>query len=166
MKRLLICLIIAQVSLTFAHASGMEEQNVTKAKQDIEALLDSFHEAAAVADLPIYFNAFAEGATFLGTDVSEVWDIPTYRKIVENSGTKGWVYIKRHRDITVASNASSAWFHEVLDSVKYGTSRGTGTLIKTNKGWKIVQYHLSFPIPNQLSKEFTAKIREHEGENR
>jgi hypothetical protein len=39
-------------------------------------------------------------------------------------------------------------------------SRGTGTLIYDDKlkSWSIVSYYLSFPIPNDLSKEYCSKI--------
>ena len=46
---------------------------------------------------------------------------------------------------------------------RYGVCRGTGVLLATEKGWRIAQYHLTFPIPNDLAKEFTAHIQEHTG---
>ena len=42
----------------------------------------------------------------------------------------------------------------------YGVCRGTGVLVLTEEGWRIAQYHLTFPIPNELSAEITARIKE------
>ena len=57
----------------------------------------------------------------------------------------------------------TAWFDEMLWNEKYGTCRGTGVLVLTEQGWRIAQYHLTFPIPNELSAEFTSRIKELEG---
>jgi hypothetical protein len=53
-----------------------------------------------------------------------------------------------------------------LDSAAYGTSRGTGTLALTPWGWKIEQYALTFPIPNDLAKEMTGEIKSFESHGR
>lgn len=53
-----------------------------------------------------------------------------------------------------------AWFDELLDSASYGECRGTGVLEKIEGGWKIVQYHLTIPMPNDLAKDLVARIRE------
>ncbi|MEO8576511.1 MAG: nuclear transport factor 2 family protein [Gemmatimonadales bacterium] len=47
----------------------------------------------------------------------------------------------------------------MLDSESYGTSRGTGVLVRKNGKWKISQYALTFPIPNDLADGMTAEIR-------
>ena len=39
---------------------------------------------------------------------------------------------------------------------------GDGVLVLTDGVWRIVQYNLTFPIPNDLAKEFSEKIREYE----
>ena len=39
-------------------------------------------------------------------------------------------------------------------------------MVLTANGWRIAQYHLTFPIPNDLSSEFTARIKEFEQERR
>jgi hypothetical protein len=53
-----------------------------------------------------------------------------------------------------------AWFDEVLDSASYGECRGTGVLRREDGVWKIAHYNLTIPIPNDLAKDFVAKIRE------
>ena len=50
---------------------------------------------------------------------------------------------------------NSVCFDEQLSS-QYGPARGTGTCIQVDEGvWKIVQYHLSFPIPNDIAVKVT-----------
>jgi hypothetical protein len=40
---------------------------------------------------------------------------------------------------------------------------GTGVLVRDEDGeWKIAQYALTFPMPNDLAEELTARIREFE----
>jgi len=51
------------------------------------------------------------------------------------------------------------WLDELSASAGYGTSRGPGTLVLTPDGWKVSQYALTFPIPNDLAKDMTAKIK-------
>jgi hypothetical protein len=41
----------------------------------------------------------------------------------------------------------------------YGTSRGTGVMVLENGGWKVAQYALSFPIPNDLAAGITEQIK-------
>ena len=128
--------------------------------------LDSLHAAAARADGPGYFAHFAPDAVFVGTDVSERWTLPEFRAYADPifAQGRGWTYTARTRTVTLAPLACRcvAWFDEVLDSESYGTSRGTGVLVRGPGGWKVAQYALTFPIPNELAKEFTARIREHE----
>jgi ketosteroid isomerase-like protein len=130
-------------------------------KREINTTLDSLHRHASTADWNEYFELYTKDAVFIGTDVTERWDIPTFKGYA--AGAKnGWTYTPRERHIDLTPDGNSAWFDEILDSENYGTSRGTGILVKTQKGWKIAQYHLTFPIPNALAGNFTAKIKEYE----
>jgi len=123
----------------------------------VAAVLDGYHQAAAEADWQTYFDLLSEDAVFLGTDVSERWPKAVLREYAIDSN--GWIYLPRERNINFTPDGNSAWFDEVLDSASYGTSRGTGVLIKTDEGWRISQYHLTFPIPNALAKSFTDEIK-------
>jgi ketosteroid isomerase-like protein len=123
----------------------------------IGQVLDSFHEAAAEGDWARYFALMADQGVFLGTDVGERWPKAEFQAYA--AGRSGWTYYPRQRNIDLTPDGNSAWFDEVLDSVSYGTSRGTGVLVKTAAGWKIAQYHLTFPIPNALSREVTDRIK-------
>ena len=63
-----------------------------------------------------------------------------------------------------ALKAASDWAFssDPAGTTAYGTSRGTGVLVKRPDGWKVAQYALTFPIPNDLAGEMTARIRAHE----
>lgn len=120
-------------------------------------VLDEFHQAAAEGNWAVYFDLMSEDAVFLGTDLNERWTKPVFRDYAGNRS--GWLYTPRQRNINFTPDGNTAWFDEVLDSASYGTSRGTGVLIRTDAGWKISQYHLTFPIPNALSRQFTDEIK-------
>jgi hypothetical protein len=131
----------------------------------IADVLDSFHEAASKADGELYFSLFFEGGVFIGTDVTERWTVAEFRDFAEPyfSEGRGWTYTPKERHIDLSPKGETAWFDEVLWNEKYGTCRGTGVLVLADEGWRIAQYHLTFPIPNDLTVEVTARIKEFEG---
>lgn len=129
----------------------------------VEKALDAFHTAASKADEEAYFALLAPNAVFLGTDATERWDKAAFRAFAHPhfSKGKGWTFKPRDRRIDFSQDGRVAWFDELLDSESYGECRGTGVLEKAaDGGWKIVQYHLTIPMPNDLAKGFVAKIRE------
>lgn len=126
-------------------------------KSDISAVLDNLHTYASKADWDRYFALYTDNATFLGTDVTEVWTPDELRGYASQSN--GWTYVMRDRNIDLTPDGNAAWFDEVLHNANYGTSRGTGILIRTESGWKIAQYHLTFPIPNDLAAGITQQIQ-------
>jgi ketosteroid isomerase-like protein len=138
-----------------AAGSGRPAQAVDET--EVAATLDRFHAAAAGADWNTYFGLMSEDAIFLGTDAGERWDKATFRRYA--SPTKGWTYSLRERHINFTPDGNTAWFDELLDNAKYGTSRGTGVVIRTPSGWLISQYHLTFPIPNDLAAGITQQIQ-------
>ncbi|HKV08183.1 MAG TPA: nuclear transport factor 2 family protein, partial [Thermoanaerobaculia bacterium] len=73
---------------------------------------------------------------------------------------KAWTFKPRDRHVDFSRDGQVAWFDELLDSATYGECRGTGVLEKGEGGWKITQYHLTIPMPNDLAKDFVARIRE------
>ena len=147
------------LSLLFTSFVSFADDKAELAAAD--SVLDSLHDAAAKADWDRYFNLYTEDGIFLGTDVTERWTMDQFKGYA--SGSKGWVYTKRERHMAITADKNTIWFDEILDSAKYGTSQGSGLLVKTDAGWRIAQYHLTFPIPNDLAKEFTDKIKEFEG---
>ncbi len=124
-------------------------------------VLDDFHLAAAQADEARYFGLLAENAVFLGTDGSERWEKEAFRAFAHPhfAQGKGWTFTPRDRHVTFSTDGKVAWFDEALDSATYGACRGSGVLEKTKAGWRITQYNLSIPIPNDLADEFVARIR-------
>jgi hypothetical protein len=132
----------------------------------IHTLLDNFNAAAARADGPAYFGSFTPNAVFVGTDASERWTLPQFRAFAEPyfSQGKGWTYTPTSRTITFADIECRcvAWFEENLDSASYGTTRGAGMVVKGPDGWKIGQYVLTIPIPNDIAKDVVADIKAYE----
>lgn len=120
-------------------------------------VLDKLHASAAQADWNTYFNLYTTDGIFLGTDVTERWTIEQFKKYASDS--KGWVYTKRERHMSLTPAKNAIWFDEILDSKNYGTSQGSGLLVRTEGGWRIAQYHLTFPMPNDLAEDFTNKIK-------
>lgn len=131
----------------------------------IENVLDDFHAAASEADGERYFSHLAESGVFLGTDATERWTKDQFRAFAEPyfAQGRGWTYLPRERHVTLSADGQTAWFDEILDSASYGTCRGSGALQKHDGRWQIEQYNLSIPMPNDLAKEFVARIREHAG---
>ena len=146
-------------SLLFVSFTSLADDEADLKAADI--VLESLHDAAAIADWDRYFNLYTDDAIFLGTDVSERWTMDVFRRYA--APTKGWVYTKRERHMAITPDKNTIWFDEVLDSKSYGTSQGSGLLVRTGAGWRIAQYHLTFPMPNDLAKDFTDKIKEFEG---
>jgi len=132
----------------------------------IAAVLDRLHAAAAAADGRAYFDLYTPDAVFIGTDATERWTLPEFRAYAEPifSQGRGWTYRPRSRQIILGPDGRTAWFDELLDSESYGTSRGTGVLLQTPEGWRVAHYALSFPIPNDLARDITARIRAHEAQ--
>jgi len=128
------------------------------------ATLDALHRAASTADGATYFDLFTPDATYIGTDVTERWSIAGFRAYAEPyfAQGKGWTYAPRSRSLTLAplDCRCVVWFDEALDSEGYGTSRGTGVLVRGDDGrWRVGLYALTFPIPNALARDMTGRIR-------
>ncbi len=136
----------------------------TPEEEAAAVVLDALHEAASKADGATYFDLFTADATYIGSDVTEHWSIAEFRSYAEpyfNRG-RGWTYTPRSRSLTLAplDCRCVVWFDEALDSQSYGTSRGTGVLVRGDDGkWRIALYALTFPIPNALARDMTARIR-------
>ncbi len=148
MKYIYSIVIAFVLSLNSVHAED---------KANISAVLDQLHDAASKADWPRYFALYTDDGVFLGTDAGERWDKPTFKAYAAQSN--GWTYTMTERNIDLTPDGDHAWFDELLVNAKYGTSRGTGILIRTPSGWKIAQYHLVFPIPNDLAEGITQQIQ-------
>jgi ketosteroid isomerase-like protein len=162
MTRFLIAVLLLLSSL--APANALPNATGETDKKSVDAVLTSFHTAASRADWDTYFSLLSDNAIFLGTDASERWGKAFFKGYAAK--TKGWTYTLRERHINFTPDGNTAWFDELLDQEKYGTSRGSGVLIRTSAGWKISQYNLTFPIPNDLADGITQQIQTFEAKQK
>jgi len=131
------------------------------ARSAIDQRLDELHAAASRADEASYFACFAPEGVFIGTDATERWDVPAFRAFAHPhfSQGKGWTYRSTERHITLAPSNDVAWFDELLQNDMLGTCRGSGVLRNIRGDWRIAQYNLSIPIPNDKAKTVVEMIR-------
>ncbi len=162
-------LILAFFFLSGPIAKSMDPPKAKPEFTEANELLDRFHLAAAKARFADYFSCFSEDAIFLGTDAKERWNVTEFKQFAKpyfDKG-KGWNYEKKDRHILVSRDGNHASFDEILNHIPgdgkaengYGTCRGSGVLRKVEGKWKIEQYHLTIPIPNELAKEIVQSIR-------
>lgn len=123
-------------------------------------VLDDWHDAAAKADEARYFGHFAKAGVFLGTDAKERWTASEFRAWARPFFTRGkaWTFTPKSRHLTLSADRATAWFDELLDTQNMGLCRGSGVLVKEGGVFKVALYDLSVPIPNELVKEFVARI--------
>jgi ketosteroid isomerase-like protein len=128
----------------------------------VEAVLDAFHAAAAVADEAAYLATLTDDMVFLGTAPGERWAGAEWRDFVHSyfSRGKGWAYEPADRSVVLASDGVTAWFDETVANEHYGACRGSGVLRKEDDAWRIAQYNLTIPVPDELAPELVARIRE------
>jgi hypothetical protein len=133
-------------------------------ESQVSVVLDDWHSAAAAADEARYFGHFARDAVFLGTDATERWTVEEFRRYAHPHFAKGkaWSFRSVSRHVSFSADGSVAWFDEMLDTPNLGPSRGSGVLVREGGQWRIAQYNLSVPIPNDLMDEFKKRIRESE----
>lgn len=119
-------------------------------------VLDALHAAAARGDGEAYFGLFSDDATFLGTDRRERWSFEEFRDLYEPymDAGRGWTYHVRDRDLRVEGDW--AWFDETLWHDEFRHCRGSGVLTRLDGAWKIRQYNLTFPVPNEASRRMIA----------
>ena len=128
---------------------------------EVGAVLDRWHNAAATANQDLYFGSFAKGGVFIGTDPEERWDVDTFRIWAAKyfKGDSAWVYIPTQRNVVVSVDRTYAWFDEVVWNNSYGECRGTGVLQRLGDAWKIAQYNLSIPVPNDVMNGVVRETR-------
>ena len=131
---------------------------------DVAAVLDDWHAAAAAAQEERYFGHFAAGAVFLGTDATERWTVEEFRRYAHPYFAKGkaWSFKAVERHVAFSADGAVAWFDEKLDTPNLGPSRGSGVLVREKGAWKVAQYNLTVPIPNDLMKEVKERIEKYE----
>ena len=126
----------------------------------VDETLDLFHRRASDADVA-YFKLFIEDAVFIGTDATERWTLSAFKEYALPYFEKGqgWTYLPVTRHVNFSPDRTIAWFDEILDNQRFGTTRSSGVLIQTQDGWKVSQYHLTVPIPNDKMDDVVKVIR-------
>jgi uncharacterized protein (TIGR02246 family) len=134
----------ALLTIACAHAGAREAAS----REEIAAVLDDFHDAAARADEDRYFRHFADDGVFLGTDATERWGVKAFRDYAHPHFAKGKAWTFRGQNRRISSRDDVAWFEEDLVTQNLGPARGSGVLSLQNGRWLIEQYVLSVTIPN------------------
>lgn len=126
-----------------------ESINLPASKKEVNIFLENWHKAAADANFDNYFNALDSTSIYIGTAAEEIWtkeQFASFSKPYFDKG-KAWDFKTLDRTIYINNSGDLAWFNELLNTWM-GTCRGSGVLEKINNTWKIKQYVLSVPIPN------------------
>jgi len=116
----------------------------------INNMLDSWHSAAAMADMTSYFDKIDKDGIYIGTDATEYWtkqEFYNWSKPYFDKG-KAWTFKAKERHIYFTEDQALAWFYEKLEA-SYGELRGSGVIRFEEGEWKIMQYVLSLPVPNE-----------------
>ena len=130
---------------------------------EIDRVIDGFHGAASRADFDAYFSLWEPDSVFLGTDASERWvgdEFKAFARPYFEKG-KGWTYVPRQRVWTMIKPGAMQ-FDELLTNDKLGTCRGSGVLVQRDGQWKVLQYNLSIPVPNDIADQVAGQIRGHQ----
>ena len=135
---------------------------------EVNRELDGLHDDAATGDDSKYLAHFDQAAVYLGTDATERWDFADFAEFVhghfqpkmasDGTATSGWKYRSLRRAVTLSADGNVAWFDEDLLGAAAGPTRGSGVLVRKDGRFRIVQYVLSVPIPNQHFAEVRALV--------
>jgi uncharacterized protein (TIGR02246 family) len=159
----LLCLTLFSATPDAGVTPAAAKASTPPATASVEAVLEDWHRAAAQADEARYFAHFTPDAVFLGTDGSERWTRDEFRAWARPFFSKGkaWSFTPSSRHVSLSRDGAVAWFDEVLATPNMGPARGSGVLVKEAGAWKIAQYNLSVPIPNELLDDVKARIEAH-----
>ncbi len=140
----------------------MAVSNLLNETGNVSSMLDLLHEYASIHDSDLYLGLFADDAVFLGTDAAERWDKTAMAQWVIPlfASGSGWTYVSSNRHIFLSDDGSTAWFDEQLFNEKFGECRGSGVLRQIDTEWKLAQYNLTIPIPNELAHSVVDMIKE------
>ncbi len=128
--------------------------DLTARKAAADQDLDAWHLAASRASEADYIDqGMTADGIFLGTDPDERWTRESFRAYVKPhfSKGKGWTLKSTRRWLSFNAAGDTAWFDEDLNSKELGPARGTGVMVWVwaDGRWKVAQYNLSIPIPNE-----------------
>lgn len=149
--------------IAFALAAALQTAPAETAESRIDAVLDQLNVASSKADLDTYIGLFTPDARFVGTDRTERWTLDELKAYAAPGFTRGqgWSYVPSERVVTVADIDCRcvAWFDEQLTNASYGAARGSGVMRLVDGDWKIAQYVLSFPVPNEVADQVVDVIK-------
>ncbi|PWE00665.1 nuclear transport factor 2 family protein [Marinilabilia rubra] len=135
-------------------------------KETVEAVnkvLNKLLRSQEQGDVESFANCFVHDASVvhIGTDIDEFFiSWREYFHWVDDVllSRKGQEINAKDTRIRVSINGQTAWYSQLIDTC-YETRdeitriegfRHTGVLINTDKGWKIVQSHVSAPINTSI----------------
>lgn len=124
-------------------------------KEAINALMNAWHKAAAVADEATFFGSMTADAYYIGTDASERWikdEMIAWSKKYFDRDT-AWAFTPLKRELFFTNDGKTAWFDETLDTWM-GICRGSGVVTLTKDGWKINQFVLSVCVANDVVNNY------------
>jgi hypothetical protein len=159
-----LILMISVLLLSSCCQKGQNEpgnRSADSLRVQIGRFLDEWHNAASRADLQAYFEKIDEQGIYIGTDATEHWAKQAFYDWSKPYFDKGkaWSFQAEERNIYLSEDQKIAWFDEKLSSAS-GPLRGSGVLIHKNGEWKIVNYVLSLPVPNEKFPEVLELIGE------
>lgn len=133
-----------------------------KTTDKIEKVLQELLQAQEQGNIESFANCFHHDSTVvhIGTDVDEYFTSwRDYLHWIDDFllSRKGHEINAKETRIRVSEDEKTAWYSQLIDTC-YETKgeitriegfRHTGVLIKTPKGWKIVQSHISAPLATE-----------------
>jgi ketosteroid isomerase-like protein len=127
-------------------------------KDELSLLIREWYYAASEGQIEKFFDFFVqdERATYFGTDPHELWyGFQQIRaNVEENFKTYGsWTVMSKNLQVNQVGDVA-IFTDEVELSARLQSSsiaedaRMSGVLVREKDGWKILQAHFSFGIPN------------------
>jgi hypothetical protein len=153
MKRFLIGIICTAI----IGVSCKTTSDTEAAKVAVNATLDGWHQAAALANYNKYFSYMTKDAVFIGSDPTENWKGISFKDYCKPHFDKGkaWNFTPIERNIYFNTDNTVVWFDELLNT-QMKLCRGSGVMLLENNIWKIRHYTLSMTVPNENTKEVVA----------
>lgn len=125
------------------------------------AALTEFHQSVQDGDADRHFGMLAPDAVLFGTASDEQWTAESYRAWLSPylPAAAGRMSMPVEQHVTLSDDGTVAWFHERLDKPGFAELRATGVMTKVDGRWKIAQYHVAFPLPNEIAVEVAERMR-------
>ena len=125
------------------------------ATEELNVLVDNWHEAASNAKFNSYFDVLSDNFIFLGTAPGERWTKKEFQNFSKPYFEKGkaWDFKSSNRIWNFSKDGKTAWFDEDLATWMQGC-RGSGICMKIKGSWLIVYYNLTVLIENEKINEF------------